>query len=97
MTNRKLATWKSVLISALVTVAASLAIFVLSVKSGEAGDCKPNQSDGQCGLSSFVGFFDGVIGAGVVLLGGGIYIVVILVRKRLEAKSLHRQETTLND
>jgi hypothetical protein len=97
MIDRKLPTWKSVLISALVTLTASITIFALSVKNGQAGDCKQNQSDGQCGLSSFVGFFDGVIGAGVVLLGGGTYIVVVLVRKRFEAKSLHRQETTLND
>ena len=97
MSNRKLATWKSVLISALVTVAASFTIFVLSAKSGEAGDCKPNERDGQCGLSTFVGFVDGVIGAGVILLGGGIYIVVTLIRKRSEVKSLNRQETTLND
>jgi hypothetical protein len=97
MTSRRLATWKSVLISALVAVAVSITIFILSAKSGKAGDCKPNEIDGQCGLSTFVGFIEGVIGAGVVLLGGGTYIVVILVRKRLEAKSLHRQETTLND
>jgi hypothetical protein len=96
MSNRKIATWKSVLISALVTVAASITIFVLSAKSGKAGDCKPNERDGQCGLSTFVGFVDAVIGAGVVLLGGGTYIVITLVRKRSEAKSLHRQ-TTLND
>ena len=94
MSNRKLATWKSVMISALVTVAASITIFILCAKSGKAGDCKPNVRDGQCGLSTFVGFVDGVIGAGVVLLGGGTYIVVILVRKQLEAKSLHRQEPT---
>jgi hypothetical protein len=94
MSNRKLAAWKSVMISALVTVAASITIFIFSANSGKAGDCKPNERDGQCGLSTFVGFVDGVIGAGVVLLGGGTYIVVILVRKRLEAKSLHRQEPT---
>jgi hypothetical protein len=97
MSNRKLATWKSVMIWALVIVAVSITILVLSVESGKAGDCKPNERDGQCGLSTFVGFVDGAIGAGVVLLGGCTYIVVILVRKRLETKSLHRQETTLND
>ena len=94
MSERKVPTWKSVLISALVTIAAATIIFALSVKSGEAGDCKPTEKDGQCGLSTFVGFVDGVIGTGVVLLGGGIYTVVILVRKRSEAKSLHRQEIT---
>ena len=80
------------MISALVTVAASITVFVLSAKSGKGGDCKPNERDGQCGLSTFVGFVDGVIGAGVVLLGGGTYIVVTLVRKRSQAK-----EIALND
>ena len=97
MSKRKLSTWKSVLISALITVAASTAVFVFFLNSGKASDCKPNQSDGQCGLGTFIGIFDGVLGAGVILLAGCIYVVVLLLRKRSQAKSLAGQETTLND
>jgi hypothetical protein len=39
----------------------SFVLPVIGYQIGKAGDCKPGQIDGQCGLSTFVWFAYGVI------------------------------------
>jgi hypothetical protein len=49
--------------------------------SGKAGDCKPQEVDGQCGLSTFAGLLFGVIGAVVIVLVSSIAIGIAAWRR----------------
>jgi hypothetical protein len=70
--------WKS----AFVTIAFSLGIFLFCSYVGKAVDCKPNQIDGLCGMSSFFGHFVGVRVAVITFLIGAVYTVVMEILKR---------------
>ena len=58
--------WLRLLIVLLVAVLTGLCF----IWWGRAGDCQPDSHDGQCGLSTFVGFVYGVFAAGLIVLGG---------------------------
>jgi hypothetical protein len=64
-----------------------LAVLVASVFffaawfSGKAGDCKPHEVDGQCGLSTFAGLLFGVIGAMVIVVVSSIAIGIAAWRR----------------
>jgi hypothetical protein len=77
MIGSKTALWKSVLL----LIAISIATFALSSYLGKAGDCKPHEIDGQCGMSTFVGFVFGIFSGAVVLIGGGIYLAIARSRE----------------
>lgn len=62
-----------------------LALWVLSValsvgvgfgiyENGKAGDCKPHEVDGQCGMSTFVGAIVGIGAGSVIFLVSSGYI-----------------------
>ena len=72
----------------LITILISAAVFYGSMKAGVAGDCKPGEQDGQCGLSSFVGLFDGAIAAGVILLAMAVFTVILVFRRRRQRLNL---------
>lgn len=65
-------------------VAAAIAIVITDrfYAAGKAADCKPGQIDGQCGLSTFLGFIYGGA-AGLAVLGvTTVCIAVIAYRRR---------------
>ena len=67
----------------------SLAIAVGGYAWGKAMDCKPGQTDGQCGLNTFLGLFYG-IGTGLALfLISTIFFLIIAYRRR----SVSRQKS----
>jgi len=49
---------------------------------GKAGDCKPGEIDGQCGLSTFVGLLYGVAAGLLIFLSSTICCLVIRHRRR---------------
>jgi hypothetical protein len=61
----------------ILTVVVIASLFVVGgLISGKAGDCSVGQSDGQCGLSTFVGLINGLVAGGVVLLLGTIVVLL---------------------
>ena len=66
----------------LITIGTSLAVGYACYRSGVNGDCKPNEIDGQCGMSTFVGFYGGIIYGFVVFLELGAYFVRAALRER---------------
>jgi polyferredoxin len=64
--------WQRLLIVLLVAVLSGLGF----IWWGRAGDCEPGSHDGQCGLSSFIGFVYGIFASGIILLGGFIATLV---------------------
>jgi hypothetical protein len=74
-TKKSLLFWAaSILISAMLPV--------IGNQIGKAGDCKPGQIDGQCGLTTFVWFAYGVIGAVVIAVCCTAYLIIALLRQR---------------
>ncbi len=70
------------------TIAAAIIFFLIAVHLGKAGDCAPHEIDGQCGLSTFVGFLYGVAGALVILVTCGVAIAIDALRRgRRRARS----------
>ncbi|HEY4048290.1 MAG TPA: hypothetical protein VGM27_15615 [Acidobacteriaceae bacterium] len=68
------------------TTALSIAVFLITVHAGEAADCKPGQSDGQCGLSTFTGVVEGA-GAGLGLfVVGTVCILIVACRRRRKSR-----------
>lgn len=66
------------LVTALVSVAVVIGVYL----AGKAGDCKLAEIDGQCGLSTFVGFV-GDVGSGLVIfLGMGMFFLVVALKRR---------------
>jgi hypothetical protein len=49
---------------------------------GRAGDCRPGQIDGQCGLSTFVWLSYGLISGSVILIGMTVYFLIAVYRRR---------------
>ncbi|NYF81351.1 hypothetical protein [Granulicella arctica] len=84
MIGSKIALWKSILF----LIALSIAAFAPFLYMGIATDCKPGQNDGQCGLSTFVGFINGAGAAAAILFCGGIYLVILQIKKRNAARTL---------
>ena len=73
-------------VTALVSVAAGIGIYL----AGKAGDCRPEEIDGQCGMSTFFGLVGGV-GAGLVIfVGMGAYFVVVAIKRRRAKRLLGR-------
>ncbi|MEO6806747.1 MAG: hypothetical protein ABI286_01990 [Edaphobacter sp.] len=93
MIGAKLALWKPVLI----LVALSIAAFFPFLMVGISHDCKPGQSDGQCGLSTFVGAINGFAAAGVILIGGGIYLTILHFQKKKKAGTLQNVPLDKNE
>jgi hypothetical protein len=56
-------------------------IFFCCYSSGRAGDCKPHEIDGQCGLSTFAGLLFGLGGAAVIVFVSVIAILVAAYRR----------------
>ena len=70
--------WKSVCF----LIGISFLSFVLFSYIGKAGDCKPHEIDGQCGMSTFFGFVFGIFSASVILICGGVYLAIKRVREK---------------
>jgi uncharacterized membrane protein len=83
MIGSKIRLWKSVLL----LIAIAVVTFAFFLYSGKAGDCKPHQIDGQCGLSTFLGFIYGTLSAAVILICGGIYLTIAKVRENAKIKA----------
>jgi hypothetical protein len=56
-------------ITLLISAGVALALHLLS----KAGDCKPHEVDGQCGMSTFIGTIFGYMSAAVIIFCVGIY------------------------
>jgi hypothetical protein len=72
----------------------SIVLPVIGYQTGKAGDCKPGQIDGQCGLSTFVWFAYGVIGAVVIAVSCTAHLIIALLRQR-KASSASRTSASL--
>ena len=57
-------------------------MFIPFYLSGKAGDCKPHDIDGQCGLSTFVGFLYGAIAGAASGIWGIVVAALRLKRKQ---------------
>jgi hypothetical protein len=69
----------------LLTLLLSVGIAVAFYDFGRAGDCKPGQIDGQCGLSTFLGLLYGV-GAGLaIFLSVSVCFLIVAYRRRRAA------------
>lgn len=69
----------------LITLLVSVAVAIGGYAWGKSVDCKPGQSDGQCGLGTFVGVLYGA-GAGLaILLGVTVYLLIVACRRRRAA------------
>ena len=69
----------------LLTLLLSVGIAVASYAFGKAGDCKPGEIDGQCGMSTFFGLLYGV-GAGLtIFLSLSVYFLIVAYGRRRAA------------
>lgn len=68
----------------------SLALPFIGYLVGKAGDCKPGEVDGQCGMSTFVSFAYGVLGAIVIAVCFTAYLIISLY-KQMETSSSTEQ------
>jgi hypothetical protein len=59
------------------TVAVSVAALVLfaGYQFGRAGDCRPGEIDGQCGMSTFLGVLYGLLGGILALACAAFYSI----------------------
>jgi hypothetical protein len=71
----------------LITLALSVAVAIWGYVLGRFVDCKPGQSDGQCGLSTFLGFYSGVLAGVAILLCVTVYLIVVYRRRPGNAKT----------
>jgi hypothetical protein len=53
---------------------------------GKAGDCKPRQIDGQCGMSTFFGLIYGIAAGVVIFVGMGIYFLRVAYERRTSSE-----------
>jgi hypothetical protein len=51
-----------------VSVLLSISSLLIGYQYGKANDCRPDQIDGQCGLSTAMGVISGVIGVAIILV-----------------------------
>jgi hypothetical protein len=71
----------------------SIASFFPFYLEGIRGDCRPDQIDGQCGLSTFLGMLYGGGTSIAILIVGGIALAIVHVQKRKAGE----QAIDLND
>jgi hypothetical protein len=87
---------KSLLICVLVLLAISVASFFPYYLEGIRGDCRPDEIDGQCGMSSFYGAIDGIATSAVVLAIGGTLLAIAHNRMKKIAEE-EDQDTDIDD
>jgi hypothetical protein len=87
---------KSLLICVLVLLAISVASFFSYYLEGVTGDCRPDEIDGQCGMSSFYGAVYGAATSAVVLSIGGILLAIAHNRMKKIAEE-RDQDTNIDD
>jgi hypothetical protein len=83
--------------SVLILIALSIAAFFPFLMVGISHDCKPGQSDGQCGLSTFVGAINGFAAAGAVLIGGGVYLTILHLQKKRKVGAIQNVSLDKNE
>ena len=92
MTDSQSRLWrKPIFVLALIAglIVLSACAFTMFHSRGVAVDCKPGQSDGQCGLGTSIGTLYGAIAAIVISIVGGsfvtihVYLAVCAQRRRL--------------
>jgi len=92
MTNSHISFWRKptfVIIISGAVIALATVVFATFYYQRKAEDCRPGQSDGQCGLSTFLGLLYGAVAASIILIGGGILIAVrIYIARRAGRKLL---------
>lgn len=68
-------------------VAAGIALFVADrfYAAGKAADCRPEQIDGQCGLSTFVGLLYGCFAGGAIIIAATVYVAISAYRRRTKS------------
>ena len=67
-----------------ILLAISIASFFPSYLEGMGGDCTPNQIDGQCGLSTFLGQSYGLAASVAVLMVGRTVLAIVHNRMKKE-------------
>ena len=70
-----------------VSFLASFLLVLFGYHAGQAGDCKPNEIDGQCGLSTCAGLFFGVLAAFILLVCTSAYSIFRLYRDERKEES----------
>ena len=70
----------------LIAILVSVCLLAIGYLTGKAGDCRPGQIDGQCGLSTFVGIVYGALGSLVVLICASAYTAFKLMRSYRSSK-----------
>ncbi len=65
-----------------IALVVAICFFLVLAVWGRAGDCKPQERDGQCGLSSFIGVVFGGAGALTIVAGTLIWMLVASYRAR---------------
>jgi hypothetical protein len=56
--------------------AISIAAFFSFYLEGVRGDCRPEQIDGQCGLSTFLGIYGAATSVAILIVGGIVLAIV---------------------
>jgi hypothetical protein len=61
--------WRRLLFAFACSFAIGVVVILLSYRAGVAADCEALgvKHDGQCGLATFIGLFDGLIGAAIII------------------------------
>jgi hypothetical protein len=79
-------------------LAISIASFFPFFLEGVAADCRPNQIDGQCGLSTFLGVLYGGGTSILLLIVGGIVLTLVHFRKKnkIEEPSIEVNDNARN-
>jgi hypothetical protein len=70
------------LLQVIALIATAGVIFFALRAWGIAGDCRPNQVDGQCGMSSAFGELFGMVAAAVILVAGFIGLFITWGKSR---------------
>lgn len=66
----------------LITLAISCLMPVAGDLLGKAGDCKPDQVDGQCGMSTFIMLQYGVVIGLLIMITVTVYVILATLRYR---------------
>jgi len=83
LTVRLLLVWMtSILIACL--------LLAIGYRVGKAGDCRPGQIDGQCGLSTLDGLLKGAGGGIVILVCATVYTGICIYRRAKSPTGLNR-------
>jgi hypothetical protein len=65
----------------MVSILIAFLLLAIGYRAGKAGDCRPGQNDGQCGLSTIDGTLKGAGGGIVILVCATVYTVVCIYRR----------------